>query len=626
VTPPDGSRAGPRPAFRELVRRGRIAGGLALSAGPVTGLAIGLAVLEGAVLPAVAWVTKLLVDTLAAGRAGAGGRLAVLGAVLIGLGALGGVQRGLAAFAQEAMGRAVRWRVKDRLMRRVNAIVGIGPFEDPRFLDQLRLAAQSGEQAPEQIMRSGLGLLQAVVRLGGFLAALVAVWPPMALAAALAVGPTALLQMRLGRHRAGVAAGLAGLLRRQMFYQALLTEPTAAKEVRLFGTGDFLRGRLIRDVRRGNAAEATLARRVLWTELALEGVGTILTIVGVVAVCTLGLSGRLSLGDVTVFLAAVTAMHASVVAATASAGQAYEALLLVGAYTDIADRRALPPASDPPGRPLPPLTTGIEVRDVWFRYTDTGPWVLRGINLTIPYGCTVGLVGLNGAGKSTLVKLLCRMYEPQRGRITWDGRDLADADPAELRRRISAVFQDFMTYDMTARENIALGDLSRLGDTEAIARAAAAVGVHEDLDALPRGYDTLLSRAFLPDDGAGDAVAQLSGGQWQRIAVARAFLRDVDLYILDEPTSGLDAQAEAMMHERLRERHRDRTGLLISHRLSAIRDADQIVVLVQGRVAERGPHTDLMAVDGAYAGLFRLQARGYRDDPSRTSTRATTSR
>jgi ATP-binding cassette subfamily B protein len=136
----------------------------------------------------------------------------------------------------------------------------------------------------------------------------------------------------------------------------------------------------------------------------------------------------------------------------------------------------------------------------------------------------------------------------------------------------------------------------------------------------------MLSRAFLPDDGAGDAVAQPSGGQWQRIAVARAFLRDVDLYILDEPTSGLDAQAEAMMHERLRARHRDRTGLLISHRLSAIRDADQIVVLAQGRVAERGPHTELMAADGAYAGLFRLQARGYRDDHSRTSTRATTSR
>src|SRR5690606_14293873 len=207
-----------------------------------------------------------------------------------------------------------------------------------------------------------------------------------------------------------------------------------------------------------------------------------------------------------------------------------------------------------------------------------------------PYGSTVGLVGLNGAGKSTLVKLLCRMYEPQRGRILWDGRDIADADPAELRRRISAVFQDFMTYDLTARENIALGDLSRLDDAEAVARAAAAVDVHQDLGALPRGYDTLLSRTFLPDDGAGDAVAQLSGGQWQRIAAARAFLRDADLYILDEPTSGLDAEAEALLHERLRERHRDRTALLISHRLSAIRDADRIVVLVKGRVAERGRH------------------------------------
>ncbi len=630
MTLPDGGRTGPRPGPREMVRRCRAAVSLALSAGPVAGLAVGLAVLEGAVLPTVAWVTKLLVDTLATGGAGAGGRTAALGAALIGLGALGGAQRGLATFTQAAMGRAVRWRAKDRLMRRVNAIIGLGSFEDPRFLDQLRLAAQSGEQAPDQIMSSGLGLLQAVVRVGGFLAALAAVWPPMALLVAVAAGPTALLQLRLGRRRAGLAAGLAGLLRRQMFFQALLTEPTAAKEVRLFGTGDFLRRRLITDVRRANAAEAALARRVLWTELALEGLGTMLTIVGVVVACTLALDGRLSLGDVTVFLAAATGVHASVVAGTASAGQAYEALLLLGAYTGIVDRpapgRVVLVAPDPPGGPLPALSKGIEVRDVWFRYTEAGPWVLRGVSLTIPYGTTAGLVGLNGAGKSTLVKLLCRMYEPQQGRITWDGRDIADVDPAELRRRISAVFQDFMTYDMTARENIALGDLSRLDDAEAIARAADTAGVHKDLDALPRGYDTLLSRVFLPDDGAGDAVSQLSGGQWQRVAVARAFLREADLYILDEPTSGLDAEAEAMMQERLRELYRDRTGLLISHRLSALRDADQIVVLVDGRVAERGRHADLMAAGGAYAGLFSLQARGYRDDHTRTSTRATTSR
>ena len=616
--------AGPRPGWRELIRRCLTAGRLALSAGPVTGLAVGLAALDGAVTPAVAWVTKLLLDTLAEGGAGAGARTAVLGAVLIGLGAVAGAQRALATLTQAAVGRAVRWRAKDRLMRRVNAIVGLGPFEDPRFLDQLRLASQSGEQAPEQIMRSGLGLLQAAVRVGGFLAALAVVWPPMVLLIAVAAVPTALLQLRMSRRRAGVTAGLTGLLRRQMFFQTLLTEPTAAKEVRLFETGDFLCARLITDVRRANATEAALSRRVLWTELALEGVGAVLTVAGVVAACILALNGRISLGDVTVFLAAVTAVHGSVVGATASVGQVYESLLLLGAYSGIVDSPGA--AARSVGGPLPLLGKGIEVRDVWFRYTQTGPWVLRGVSLSIPYGTTVGLVGLNGAGKSTLVKLLCRMYEPQRGRITWDGQDIADADPVELRRRISAVFQDFMTYDMTARENIALGDLARLDDAEAIARAAGAAGVHKDLDALPRGYDTLLSRAFWPEDGASDGVSQLSGGQWQRVAAARAFLREADLYILDEPTSGLDAEAEAMMQERLHELYRGRTGLLISHRLGALRDADQIVVLVEGRVAERGRHADLMAADGAYAGLFSLQARGYRDDHSRTSTRATTSR
>ncbi|MEU7870569.1 ATP-binding cassette domain-containing protein [Dactylosporangium sp. NPDC049140] len=249
---------------------------------------------------------------------------------------------------------------------------------------------------------------------------------------------------------------------------------------------------------------------------------------------------------------------------------------------------------------------------MWFRYSDEHPWVLPGVDLTIPAGGTVALVGLNGSGKSTLVKLLCRLYDPTRGTITWDGLDLREADPAALRSRLGAVFQDFMAYDLSAADNIALGDLRARDDPDRIEAAAARAGVGGTLRGLPRGYRTLLTREFY-GEGDDDGVV-LSGGQWQRIAIARGFLRtEADLMILDEPSSGLDPEAEHEIHAALRTARRGRTNLLISHRLSTVRDSDVIAVFDRGRIAERGDHAALLAAGGRYAALFRLQARGYAD-------------
>ena len=235
-------------------------------------------------------------------------------------------------------------------------------------------------------------------------------------------------------------------------------------------------------------------------------------------------------------------------------------------------------------------------------------------SFTVPAGAVTALVGRNGSGKSTLVKLLCRFYDPERGAILWDGVDLREFEPAALRDRITAVFQDFVRYEMTAGENIGLGDLVHLSDDGRIRAAAQRAGIDHELAHLPVGYRTALTRIYVSESDRDDPSTGvvLSGGQWQRVAVARAFLRaQRDLTILDEPSAGLDAEAEYRIHTGLRAHRRDRTSVLISHRLGAVRDADRILVLDEGELVEDGTHASLLADGGVYATLYSLQAAGY---------------
>jgi ATP-binding cassette subfamily B protein len=268
-------------------------------------------------------------------------------------------------------------------------------------------------------------------------------------------------------------------------------------------------------------------------------------------------------------------------------------------------------------RPAPPLREGIELRDVWFRYSPDAPWALRGVSLTIPQGRATALVGRNGSGKSTLIKLLCRFYDPERGAVYWDGVDVRELDPASLRERITAVFQDFVEYDLTAAENIGVGDVTGIDDQERIRAAARRADIDDELSGLPAGYRTLLSRMFMTEADREDPTTGvvLSGGQWQRLAVARAFMRDQrDLMILDEPSAGLDAEAEYQIHDGLHRHRQGRTSVLISHRMGSIRDADHILVLNDGALVEQGTHSQLREAGGTYARLFSLQASGYLED------------
>ncbi len=226
------------------------------------------------------------------------------------------------------------------------------------------------------------------------------------------------------------------------------------------------------------------------------------------------------------------------------------------------------------------------------------------MSVEIRPGETIALVGRNGAGKSTFVKLLCRLYDPQAGRILLDGVDIRDLDPADLWAGIGGMFQDYVTYQATAGENIGIGEVSRIEDRDAIAHSAEQAGADELIGSLPRGYDTALGKWF-------DQGAQLSGGQWQKVALARSFMRDAPVLVLDEPTSALDAHAEHELFARIRALAAGRTAVFISHRFSTVRKADRILLFEDGRLAEQGTHQELMRLDGEYAEMFALQASAY---------------
>lgn len=594
-------------------RRITIAAGLAAKAapGPLTVYLV-LTLATGALPVATAWLTKLLLDELVGGASPAA--LLQLGAGLAASGIVAGVAPQVTQYVRAETDRGVALLAQDRLFAAVNGFTGLGRFEDPRFLDQLRLAQQSGGSAPGLAVDGALGVARASITIAGFIGSLLVFSPLMTALVLIAGVPVLIAELALSRRRAQMFWDIGPAERREFFYRELLSGVEAVKEIRLFGIGAFLQRRMLTEQRTANTAKRAMDRREVTVQAGLGLLAMLVSGGGLLWAVDAARAGALSVGGITMFAAAVAGVQGALATLAGDVARSHQALLMFDHYLSVtAAGPDLPVAASPLA--LPALRDGIELRDVWFRYSDDHPWILRGVDLRIPYGQAVALVGLNGAGKSTLIKLLCRFYDPTRGRILWDGVDIRDADPAELRCRIGAVFQDYMNYDLTATENIGLGDLDLLGDHERLREAAERAGIHDRLMALPHGYDTLLSRMFFMESDKDDPETGvvLSDGQWQRLALARAFLRERrELMILDEPSSGLDAEAEHEIHASLRRHRGGRTSLLVSHRLGAVRNADLIVVLSDGRIAEQGDHAALMATAGEYARLFTLQASGYR--------------
>lgn len=570
----------------------------------------GVAFVAGCMPLVSALLMKSVLDGLVRHR---GDRLAWAVSGIAAAAVLSAVSPLVCGFLRKRLQRALLLRAQDRLFAAVNGFHGLARFEDPDFLDRLRLAQQNGGSAPLDVITGSTSLVQAGLTISGFFGTLAAMNLVAALAVLLSAAPIFAAEMVLSRRMAALALRLGPLERRELFFSRLLTDVSAVKEIRLFGGGDFFRKRMLDERRRANALRNGLDRRELVVQVALD------SLAGLILGCVLlwagraCLSGHASLGDFSLFVAAIAGSQAAVSGLVSQLAQSYQSLLLFDHFVEVINSGP-DLVSGAEDRCLESVGAGIEFRDVWFRYSPEHSWVLRGVSLRVPPGISVGLVGANGAGKSTLVKLLCRFYDPDRGEIFWDGRNIKDIPIEELRKRISAVFQDYMKYDLTARENIAISCLHGGPLLADVKRAASVAGIDEFLSRLPDGYDTLLSRVFFLESEKTNRKTGivLSGGQWQRVAVARALFRGArDLVILDEPSAGLDPEAEHEIHQHLMRMTGGGIRFLVSHRLGVIRSADMIAVLDRGKVVEWGDHEHLLGRNGVYARLFAMQAAGY---------------
>jgi ABC-type multidrug transport system fused ATPase/permease subunit len=481
--------------------------------------------------------------------------------------------------------------------------LSLADFENAEVQDQLKRAQNESGSRPFQVVTQILAIISSLVTLGSSAMVLI-VWKWWVAALLMTIPLFSFYSfLRLGQQEFLIMWRRAPHTRKSWYYSYLLTRDNSFKEVKVFQLGDYLVGKL-----RGIYAEffgednRMLKRRNRITFF-FQIINMLLSGAMMMVVLWAAYLREVLIGNVVALLQAVRLTEST----SQSVVQGILTLCHSNLYLEqlfaFLDRSSTDlPQVQMETQSVPSIET-IEFRRVSFRYPGADQYALRDVSFCLRKGESVAVVGRNGSGKSTMIKLLARLYEEYEGEILINGQCIRQFDREALRRRIGVVFQDFVQYEMKLRENIAFGDIGRIGDDEKLAGAAAQAGIGPLLERLPQRLDTQLGRMF--DNGQ-----QLSGGQWQRIAIARAFLREADVLVLDEPSSFLDPQAEADVFAKFHELVRDRIGLFISHRYSAVRYSDRILVFEQGRVVEQGDHQELMSQNGRYAKLYNLQMSG----------------
>ncbi|HEX6133049.1 MAG TPA: ABC transporter ATP-binding protein [Longimicrobiales bacterium] len=559
------------------------------------------------VIPLLAlFLLKEIVDTVAAGltAGGAPTRLGLLVVLAGGVAILGAALRTLSSLVTEAQALRLSDHVQEILYRK-SLEVDLEFYENTEYHDALLRAQAEAPVRPARVVNALAQIGQAGLSLVAVTGLLLSFHWLLTVALLAAAIPGLFVKTRFSTRLYAWTRRRTQAERMTRYFTTILTSLDYAKEIRVFGLGDEfrrrhreLRGQVMRE-------RLQLSTRHRLQELLAQSltVGAVFT--AMLFIAQRALAGAISVGDVVMYFGAFQRAQDFFREMLNGLANLYENNLFL---TDFVRFLGLEPTVvDPPQpRPFPSrVTRGIEFDDVTFRYPGTDRDVLRNVSFTIDPGEHVALVGENGSGKTTLVKLLCRLYDPSAGAVRINGVDLRELRVDELRDQFAIVFQDYAKYYLTARENIWLGNVHLPEDSEAIMEAARRTGADEVIRALPHGYDTTLSRQF----GKG---VELSIGQWQKLALARAFLRHTPFIVLDEPSAALDPRAEAAVFDRFHELAQGRTTIFISHRLSTVRRSDRILVMVDGQIAEAGAHEELVERAGVYASLFETQAKHYR--------------
>ena len=570
-----------------------------------------------AVIPAaIVWMTKVIIDTVVGAAGGGSGEelpwtaVFLPVAVIFGLWIFQALCDAVSGFTDQMFGEKVWYAAYQRILDKAGAL-DVAFYETPRFYDQLHHANEQIHRM-SNICYSSMSLIQQSFSMIAMVS-LLSILHPLAIVVLIATAlPRIFMEGHMARRRFDLNAELIRNDRLIDYMKRLLTARDSVKEVRTFRLRNLFVGRF----ERYRDLYISKLRQLMLHFLGYNMGLNLLSLVGVASIWTYAVFqavlARITIGDLALVFQAAQNSRASLAGLISSGGRVYENALFATRFFDLMDldpksvEGALaPPRVDPPA-PLPAkIERGIEFRNVSFKYPASDGLILDGVSFTIPAGSKVAIVGENGAGKTTLVKLISRLYDPTEGSVLLDGRNLKDYDLAAYRRSVGVVYQDFFRFDLSASDNVGLGEVDAIGERKRVASAAEKAGADDIIERLPNGYETILGKTF--DEGV-----DLSGGEWQHLAIARAFMSDARILILDEPTAAVDAFREHRLYEQFAEMAEDKTVVFISHRFSTVRMADLIVVIENGRAIEVGSHEELMAREGKYAAMFSTQAARYR--------------